>query len=67
MTMDEAREQGLEVFFLPTAAEAEEFARYLHLQTGRATGFFTETMMGRFQLHAATVAPRPKPEVKVNL
>lgn len=58
MTLREATEKHLEVFFLPTALEAEAFAGHLHKHTGRETGFFTETV-AHFPLHVATLVPRP--------
>ena len=57
MTLHEATLLHLEVFFLPTAAEAKAFAKHLAEHTGRETGFFTETV-SHFPLHVTTLVPR---------
>jgi hypothetical protein len=62
MTLTEARAAGLTVFFLPTAAKAEAFARHLEAHTGRTGGHFTELVtvgkMPPFALHVTTLTPR---------
>jgi hypothetical protein len=63
MTLREAREQNLEVFFLASEAEAQAFAETVKRATGRETGHFMElTRPAEHKLSAplfvATVTPR---------
>ena len=66
MTRERARELHFDLFHLPTAEAAEEFAAKLARVTGRETTHFTEDVCG-FPVHYAGVTPRPRPVIKVRL
>jgi len=61
-------EHALDIYFLPTAEKAREYAEKLKRTTGRATITFTEPVKcGKlhFELHCAAVERRPKPTITV--